>query len=119
VAVEVMAGSPLEGLLRSLNHLPTWYEVTAERAFLAHMGLGCVCPIGVSGKYSDGEMELAADIFSDGRAPGSEGGRITVASKGAVASEDDASLLASRLWDEVRGKPLMKSLSSIYGRSGL
>jgi hydroxymethylbilane synthase len=117
IAAEVRAGSPLEGVLRLFNHVPTWYEVTAERAFLAHMGLGCVCPIGVRGEYAGGTLELTADVFPFERSEDSDGGRITARIRGKAGSEEEARLIASRLWDEVCDKPLMRSLSSSRGEA--
>jgi hydroxymethylbilane synthase len=118
VAVEVRAGSPLEGILRPLNHTPTWYEVTAERAFLANMGLGCVCPIGVRGVYLDGELELTADVFSVAaadHAPHRGADRVTSRVWGSVNSEREARLLASRLWDDLRDDPLIQSIKVQFG----
>ncbi len=44
VTLEVRAGSPLEEVARTLNHRPTWLEISAERAALSAFGRGCALP---------------------------------------------------------------------------
>jgi hydroxymethylbilane synthase len=115
IAIETLAGSPANEAARELNHFETWCETVAERELLRLMGLGCACPIGVQGEIIDGVMDLAVALYSTElrENPGDE--RVTVGVSGAVASEEDAKLLAFRLWDEMRDLPLMEELLSAEG----
>jgi hydroxymethylbilane synthase len=115
VAAETRAGSPLAGTLRSLNHLPTWYEVTAERAFLSRIGLGCVCPMGVNARIESGFLELRAEVYPMEPCSG-EPERASV--RGAAGSERDALALAEELWDMMRGKPLIRAMTAARGGDG-
>ncbi|MDR1137227.1 MAG: hydroxymethylbilane synthase, partial [Synergistaceae bacterium] len=54
VAAEVRADSEMGKMLKPLNHVPTWYEILAEREFLSRISFGCVCPVGVNAGYTDG-----------------------------------------------------------------
>jgi hydroxymethylbilane synthase len=94
LVLELRADSPHLELIRSLNHGPTWYEVTAERAFLKFFGLGCASPVGVSAVYADGELELRADMCDGSESVASERGR--------VSSDGDAREIAARLWERLR-----------------
>ncbi|MDR3279492.1 MAG: hydroxymethylbilane synthase [Synergistaceae bacterium] len=111
VAVETRTGSPLEGILRSLNHLPTWYEVTAERAFLARIGFGCVCPIGVNAKYGDGELELTVDLYPPDKDPSISPEMESL--RGRVDSDESARALADRLWEMVRDRPATRAMTDM------
>lgn len=91
------------------NHLPTWYEITAERELLRLMGLGCSCPVGVHGSWTAGKMELKAEIYPIETETASDEPLITSASA-AVASDDDAKGLAAALWQTVRTSPLVEGL---------
>jgi len=50
-----------------LNHLPTWYSITAERAFLRALGGGCRAPIAALGVVRDGRLRLEGMVGSIGR----------------------------------------------------
>ncbi len=45
-------------LVSSLNHLPTWQSVTAERAFLSALGGGCRAPIAALGTVAGSTLIL-------------------------------------------------------------
>ncbi len=45
-------------LISSINHLPTWQSVTAERVFLSALGGGCRAPIAALGIVNGGTLEL-------------------------------------------------------------
>jgi hydroxymethylbilane synthase len=108
VAAEVRAGSKMEGILKLLNHAPTWYEVAAEREFLSRIGFGCVCPVGVNAEYADGEMVLSAEVYP--LEPGAcVPARASVS--GAVRSAGDAASLAGELWDMIRESPAARSVT--------
>ena len=94
----------------ALNHLPTWYETTAERELLRLMGLGCTCPIGVRGAWRDGAMELEAELYSIEPKESQADERVRMKTSGHVASEDDAKELAALLWEGMRELPLLREL---------
>ncbi|MGA2245896.1 MAG: hydroxymethylbilane synthase [Verrucomicrobiota bacterium] len=48
-----------------LNHLDTFYAVTAERAFLRGMGGGCQSPVGAFAEISGGQILLRAISFRE------------------------------------------------------
>ncbi|HEY1170437.1 MAG TPA: hydroxymethylbilane synthase [Verrucomicrobiae bacterium] len=58
----------LQKVCAVLNHLPTWYAVTAERAFLNAMGGGCLSPVGAFGEAEGDALKLRAISFRDGPA---------------------------------------------------
>jgi hydroxymethylbilane synthase len=105
VAAETLTDSPAEKILRQLNHLPTWYEVTAEREFLSRLAFGCVCPVGVNAVYSGGKLEMSAEIYPERGAPD----RASVS--GRAASAEDAAALAGELWDAMRGCPAARAIT--------
>jgi hydroxymethylbilane synthase len=113
VAAEVRAGSEMEEILRPLNHVPTWYEVLAEREFLSRIGSGCVCPIGVNAEYKrgEGEMTLSAEIYP---AEFSECAPERASVSGAVRAGEDAVLLAGKLWEAVRDSQAVRSVREAY-----
>lgn len=100
---------------RSLGHLPTWYETTAERGLLRLMGLGCACPVGVRAAWSGGTMELEAAIYSVGLKENPADERAQVKISGPVTSVDDARSLAALLWEHVRELPLLRELQREAG----
>ncbi len=56
LACEIAADADpdVRAALCALDHLPTRLEVTAERAFLATLGAGCLAPVGVHAHATDG-----------------------------------------------------------------
>jgi hydroxymethylbilane synthase len=56
-------------LISSLNNLPTWQGVTAERAFLHAMGGGCRAPVAALGTVSGNTLRLEGMVasISDGK----------------------------------------------------
>lgn len=65
IAVEVREDDlQILELVRSLNHLPTWQAVVAERALLKFLEGGCQVPLGALGKVEDGELVLEAAVAS-------------------------------------------------------
>lgn len=58
----------LQKVCAALNHLPTWYAITAERAFLRAMGGGCHSPVGAFGQIDGDSLKLSAVSFRDGPA---------------------------------------------------
>ena len=51
-------------LARSLNHLPTWQAVTAERALLKFLEGGCQVPLGALARVDDDQLVLDAAVAS-------------------------------------------------------
>jgi hydroxymethylbilane synthase len=107
IAAETLEGSGIEEILKLFNHIPTWYEVTAERAFLSLASAGCSYPVAVNAAYVGGEMRIDAEIYPAeiGIAPGKS------SIKGRVDSAGDADALSSALWDEMRASPAARSLA--------
>jgi len=104
VVAEALAGSVTERILRLMNHLPTWYEVTAERAFLSRLASGCVCPVGVNASYGPGYMEIIAEVYPELGAPEQ------AAVCGAVDSAEDAAALADELWGAMCDGPVVQEI---------
>jgi hydroxymethylbilane synthase len=70
LAIEVRADDvELRNLIRPLAHSPTEVALTAERAFLAHLGLGCAAAVGAYATVGPGnQLTLRAIIGApDGR----------------------------------------------------
>ncbi len=64
----------------SINHLPTWQSVTAERAFLCALGGGCRAPIAALGTVKNGILKLdgmIADVTSKKMLRASEEGSVS------------------------------------------
>jgi hydroxymethylbilane synthase len=114
IAAEAVVGSEAEAALRLLNHVPTWYEIVAERAFLSLTAAGCSLPVAVNASYEQGEMSVSAEIY-----PARPGIAPAVSSAlGAVRSADDAAALSGTLWDTMSGFPAARLLSEANtGRS--
>jgi len=104
VVAEALTGSVTARILRLMNHLPTWYEVTAERAFLSRLAYGCVCPVGVNAFYNSGHMEMTAEVYPESGAPE----RASV--RGAIGSEEDAAALADELWGLMCDGPVVREM---------
>ena len=59
LGVEIRADdSRLRELVAKINHVPTHTEVTAERAFLRHLGGGCLLPIAALGTLAGDTLSL-------------------------------------------------------------
>lgn len=65
IAVEVRADdAPTLALVGRLNHLPTWWAVTAERAFLRALGGGCRVPIAAYAEVHGDRLTLAGRVMA-------------------------------------------------------
>ena len=109
IAAEAVADSEAEAALRRLNHVPTWYEIAAERAFLSRLSAGCSVPVAVNAFYDRGEMSVSAEIYPEparaGVAPA------TSSARGSVRFVDDAVALSAALWDDMSGLPAARLLN--------
>jgi len=65
IAIVCREGSEHLGMLSSLDHLPTRFEVEAERRVLSALGGGCSVPIGVNARYADGKVEVSSVVLSE------------------------------------------------------
>jgi hydroxymethylbilane synthase len=109
VAAEAVAGSEAEAVLRRLNHVPTWYEVVAERAFLSRTAAGCSLPVAVNASYERGEMSVSAEVY-----PMRAGIEPAVSSaRGSVRSAADAAALSSALWNWMSEFPAVRLLNEM------
>ena len=59
----------LHDFIQKFNHLPTWYEIQAERAFLHKLGAGCHAPVGVKAEYNSGRLVLNAMVAANSGNP--------------------------------------------------
>lgn len=65
IAVEVRADDGwAQAIVASLNHLPTWWAVTAERAFLRALGGGCRLPIAAYGTVRGERLMLEGLVIA-------------------------------------------------------
>lgn len=68
LAVETCRGHWVEALLAPLHHTPTARAVTAERAFLAHLGGGCTLPVAALASHEGQTLRLQGLVSRpDGR----------------------------------------------------
>jgi hydroxymethylbilane synthase len=58
LALEVRRDSDIDALIEPLHDIPTGHAVLAERAFLAHLGGGCMVPIAALGQCQGDELHL-------------------------------------------------------------
>ena len=84
-------------LVAPIQHLPTWLEITAERAFLSALDGSCRTPIGALGRWSDGAMKFVGEALTP------DGANVWRREGGAAcASEEQATALGDALGREVR-----------------
>ncbi|MFC2007604.1 hydroxymethylbilane synthase [Chloroflexota bacterium] len=83
----------ITGFISSLNHLPTWQSITAERTLLRALGGGCRTPIAALGTVIGSTLQLK------GMAADSDGKKILYASEeGSVESPEEIGIrLAQKL----------------------
>ena len=94
LAIEIRAGdTEMARLVSPLNHEPTWQSVSAERAFLRHLGGGCRAPIAALGIVKGDVLELRGMVAS------ADGNRILRDREEgpATAPEQVGKLLAERM----------------------
>jgi hydroxymethylbilane synthase len=61
-------GNKIKENIAFINHKKTWFETTAERAFLKHLGGGCQFPIAAYARIHDDVLTLKGLLGSlDGR----------------------------------------------------
>ncbi|MGO4884318.1 MAG: hydroxymethylbilane synthase [Bryobacteraceae bacterium] len=97
------------GLLacQELNHQPTHYAVTAERALLASLGGGCQVPIGAYATVSGNRLSIQAVVVSpDGKQ------LVRDRSEGPVA---DAARIGRELGEALLAAGADEILESVYG----
>ncbi|MCX5676897.1 MAG: hydroxymethylbilane synthase [Planctomycetota bacterium] len=92
----------VRGLVAPLDHPPTRWAVTAERALVARLGAGCRTPLGVLGRVGpDGRLALEAYLVSpegrDGIRRRADGGAAEAPRLGAALAETLLEAGAGRL----------------------
>ena len=92
--------------IRTINHPASYSEITAEWAFLDHLGVGDASPVGVLGSIEGSKLELEGMVvLPDGRE------RIREVVRGSVGHEAD---LGQKLADEILdagGRALLQELN--------
>ena len=98
LAVEVRTGSPLaDDVAAALDDRPTRAAVTAERALLRALDVGCTAPVGALGDVAEGDD--GDELWLRGLVAAADGSRVVRLS--AVGSVDDADEVGQRLAKEL------------------
>ncbi|MCX5856180.1 MAG: hydroxymethylbilane synthase [Deltaproteobacteria bacterium] len=92
--------------LAFINHLETWVETAAERAFLKRLGGGCQLPIAAYGKKQGENLKLKGLL-------GSLDGRIMIRDE-IEGSCDDAEMMGARLADTILSRGGRAILRMVY-----
>lgn len=92
--------------LAFINHLETWVETAAERAFLKRLGGGCQLPIAAYGKKKGENLKLKGLL-------GSLDGRIMIRDE-IEGSCDDAEMMGERLADTILSRGGRAILRMVY-----
>lgn len=73
IGIEVRTGDAVAArVCAALNHMPTFWCVTAERAFLRAMGGGCQSPVAAYAELADDRLRVRAVSFRTGQATRAE-----------------------------------------------
>ncbi|MBU2536292.1 MAG: hydroxymethylbilane synthase [Chloroflexi bacterium] len=94
LALEVrMDDGEMAEITASLNHMPTWQSITAERVFLSALGGGCRAPIAALGRVKNDDLKLEGMVADVGK------GKMLRASVegGATAMEELGEQLAQQM----------------------
>jgi len=59
----------LDELLKKINHMPSWHEAAAERAFLHILGAGCHAPVGVKASCYNHDLAIHAMVAGENGVP--------------------------------------------------
>jgi len=115
LAVEIRADdSRMAELCQALDHRATRLATTAERAFLAALGGGCLAPIGAYGRSPAGQEHLALT----GMVANLDGSRLVQRTVvGAAREPGDAIVLGERLAEELRAEGAGDILREIGSKS--
>jgi hydroxymethylbilane synthase len=92
--------------LAFINHLETWVETAAERAFLKRLGGGCQLPIAAYGKKKGENLKLKGLM-------GSLDGRIMIRDE-IEGTCDDAEMMGERLADAILSRGGRAILRTLY-----
>ncbi len=92
----------------SLNHVPTWQSITAERVFLSALGGGCRAPIAALGSVKNSDLKLegmVADV-SEGKSlrASIEGNASAMEELGEQLAQQMLNMGADRFIAEVRSR---------------
>ncbi|OGW86665.1 MAG: hydroxymethylbilane synthase [Omnitrophica bacterium RIFCSPHIGHO2_02_FULL_46_11] len=113
IAVQVRSSdSKIRELIRPLNHLTTFTQLSAERSFLRRIEGGCRVPAGISSKIEGDSLKLKGAIFSltgDRAVVDTAAGSVSEAEKIGLALADK--LLASG------GAEILKEIRNANGNS--
>jgi hydroxymethylbilane synthase len=85
----------IAGLVSSLNNLPAWQGVTAERAFLRAVGGGCRAPVAALGTVNGDTLKLRGMVLSI-----SNGKELRALEEGSALSAEE---IGVRLADKMKG----------------
>ncbi|MBZ2165343.1 hydroxymethylbilane synthase [Methanobacterium spitsbergense] len=64
IAVVARHDSDKRNILKNLNHLTSFQEVTAEKRVLQELGVGCQWPLGVSANIKENKLKLCAVLLT-------------------------------------------------------
>ena len=64
IAVVAREDSDKRNILKMLNHIPSFQEVTAEKKVLEELGVGCQWPLGVSARINENKLKISALLLN-------------------------------------------------------
>jgi len=113
IGIENRADDPkVKDIMTKINHLPTFYAITAERSLLRTIEGGCSAPLGIETEWVDAvQLQLKAVVVS---VDGKESAEVGMAA--GVASVEDAEKLGQAAAAEILRRGADKILAEIKAK---